>query len=41
VHASLDTVSDVMRLSTDIRFQRTQAPVDPRWTVDWAADDGA
>jgi ectoine hydroxylase-related dioxygenase (phytanoyl-CoA dioxygenase family) len=41
VHASLDTVTDVMRLSTDIRFQRTQAPVDPRWTVDWAADDGA
>jgi len=41
VHASLDTVSDAMRLSTDIRFQRTQAPVDPRWTVDWAADDGA
>jgi ectoine hydroxylase-related dioxygenase (phytanoyl-CoA dioxygenase family) len=41
VHASLDTVSDVMRLSTDIRFQRVQAPVDPRWTVDWAADDGA
>ena len=41
VHASLDTVTDMMRLSTDIRFQRTQAPVDPRWTVDWAADDGA
>ena len=41
VHASLDTVTDVMRLSTDIRFQRVQAPVDPRWTVDWAADDGA
>jgi ectoine hydroxylase-related dioxygenase (phytanoyl-CoA dioxygenase family) len=41
VHASLDTVTDAMRLSTDIRFQRSAAPVDPRWTVDWAADDGA
>jgi ectoine hydroxylase-related dioxygenase (phytanoyl-CoA dioxygenase family) len=41
VHASLDSTSDVMRLSTDIRFQRAKAPVDPRWTVDWAADDGA
>lgn len=41
VHASLDTVSDMMRLSTDIRFQRERAPVDPRWRVDWAADDGA
>lgn len=41
VHASLDTSSEMMRLSTDIRFQRARAQVDPRWRNDWAADDGA
>jgi ectoine hydroxylase-related dioxygenase (phytanoyl-CoA dioxygenase family) len=41
LHATLDTTTDVMRLSTDLRFQRTGTPVDVRWTVDWSADDGA
>ncbi len=41
LHATLDTTTEVMRLSTDLRFQRTQTPIDLRWTVDWSADDGA
>ena len=28
-----------MRLSTDIRFQRTNDPIDPRWTKSWLPDD--
>lgn len=41
VHASLDTATDAMRLSIDIRFLRTGASVDPRWLHPWSADDGA
>jgi hypothetical protein len=41
VHASLDNKSEVMRLSADIRFQHASAPLDLRWSVPWAADDGA
>jgi hypothetical protein len=41
LHATLDTTTDVIRVSTDLRFQRTGTPVDVRWTVDWSADDGA
>jgi ectoine hydroxylase-related dioxygenase (phytanoyl-CoA dioxygenase family) len=41
VHASLDTATETMRLSTDVRFQRPGAPVNPSWTRDWSADDGA
>ncbi len=40
IHASLDPVCDVMRLSTDIRFVRKGVACDPRWRNDWAADDG-
>jgi ectoine hydroxylase-related dioxygenase (phytanoyl-CoA dioxygenase family) len=40
VHASLDVQSDVMRLSADIRFRRTDAQLDERWTGAWSADDG-
>jgi ectoine hydroxylase-related dioxygenase (phytanoyl-CoA dioxygenase family) len=29
-----------MRLSTDIRFQRVDEEIDPRWTQDWHTDDG-
>jgi len=28
-----------MRLSTDIRFQRIDNPIDPRWTNHWVPDD--
>jgi hypothetical protein len=28
-----------MRLSTDIRFQRVDDPIDQRWTKDWVPDD--
>jgi len=41
LHATLDTTTDIMRLSTDLRFQRTGTQVDVRWTADWSADDGA
>jgi hypothetical protein len=40
VHASTDTQVDMMRVSTDIRFQRKGAASDPRWHADWSADDG-
>ena len=33
--AALDNVSDVMRLSTDIRYQRAEEPIDARWQRDW------
>lgn len=41
VHASIDPGEGApMRISTDIRFHRRGSPVDPRWSQDWAADDG-
>lgn len=40
VHASLDNVSDVPRLSTDLRFRRVGDAADQRWGADWSADDG-
>jgi hypothetical protein len=40
VHASLDNASDVMRLSADLRFRRSDARPDERWNSDWSADDG-
>lgn len=40
VHASLDPQSDLMRVSTDIRFIRQGTACDPRWLRDWSADDG-
>jgi ectoine hydroxylase-related dioxygenase (phytanoyl-CoA dioxygenase family) len=42
VHAALD-VTDAqnhMRLSTDIRYQRVQDPIDARWQHHWRDDDG-
>ncbi|MFD4024086.1 phytanoyl-CoA dioxygenase family protein [Streptomyces sp. NPDC058576] len=41
VHASLDTTTDAMRLSADIRFVRFDDVPDPRWLAPWSADDGA
>jgi hypothetical protein len=40
VHASLDTVTDEMRLSADVRFLREGETADPRWLHAWAGDDG-
>ncbi len=40
VHASLDNTSDVMRLSADLRFVRSDGRPDERWKNDWSADDG-
>ncbi len=41
VHASLDTMSEIMRVSVDIRFALLGEAVDDRWTRHWAGDDGA
>jgi Phytanoyl-CoA dioxygenase (PhyH) len=42
VHASTDNVDSagVVRLSTDIRYQRTGDPIDWRWQSHWHPDDG-
>jgi len=40
VHASVDTATDAMRLSADIRFIRDGDDVDPRWIKPWSGDDG-
>lgn len=42
VHASLDNNNKMgrMRLSTDIRYQLSSAPIDPRWQNDWHENDG-
>ena len=42
IHAALDNVDPggVMRLSTDIRYQRTDEPIDWRWQNDWHDHDG-
>lgn len=42
VHASLDNVDPdgVVRLSTDIRYQRAGDPIDWRWQHDWHDRDG-
>jgi hypothetical protein len=42
LHASLNNVDNnrQMRLSTDIRFQPSLEPIDPRWQAHWRDDDG-
>ncbi len=42
IHASGDNSDPdgVMRLSTDIRYQRLSEPIDWRWQNDWNEDDG-
>lgn len=40
VHASTDCQIPLMRLSTDIRFQRAGTQPDARWQTDWSGDDG-
>lgn len=42
IHASADrhNPDGLMRLSTDIRYQPTAEPIDPRWQEDWRHDDG-
>lgn len=42
VHASLDNVDEGgrLRLSTDIRYQRADHPIDWRWQQHWHPDDG-
>ena len=40
VHASLDTTTDAMRMSADIRFLPTTVEPDPRWLTPWSGDDG-
>lgn len=42
IHAGLDNADPhgVMRLSTDIRYQRADEPIDWRWQNDWHDQDG-
>ncbi len=40
VHAALDNVSRDIRLSTDIRYQLSTTPTDPRWQSHWHDHDG-
>ncbi len=40
VHASLDTTTDVMRMSADVRFIPITVEPDPRWLTPWSGDDG-
>lgn len=42
IHAALDNVDEQgrMRLSTDIRYQRADQPIDWRWQQHWRDDDG-
>ena len=40
VHAALDNVSRDIRLSTDIRYQLSTTPADPRWQSHWHDRDG-
>ncbi len=40
VHAALDNVDDRVRLSTDIRYQRADEPIDARWQEHWSDTDG-
>lgn len=40
VHATLDTTTDAMRLSADLRFLVDGAAPDRRWLAPWSGDDG-
>jgi ectoine hydroxylase-related dioxygenase (phytanoyl-CoA dioxygenase family) len=40
VHASLDTQTDMMRMSVDVRFLPKRVDPDPRWLTKWSGDDG-
>ena len=40
VHASLDTQTDTMRMSVDVRFLPRSVEPDPRWLSKWAGNDG-
>ncbi len=40
VHASLDTQTDAMRMSVDLRFLPKSVEPDPRWLTKWAGNDG-
>ena len=40
VHASLDTQTDLMRMSVDLRFLPRHVEPDPRWLTPWSGDDG-
>jgi hypothetical protein len=40
IHASLDTTTEEMRLSADVRFVAAGQKADPRWLSAWAGDDG-
>ena len=39
IHAALDNVSEGIRLSTDIRYQRSDEAIDGRWQNHWHDQD--
>jgi hypothetical protein len=40
IHASVNSETDLMRVSVDIRYRPREAPADARWADDWSATDG-
>jgi hypothetical protein len=40
IHASVNSETDLMRVSMDIRYRPRDVPSDPRWADDWSATDG-
>lgn len=40
VHASLDTQTEMMRMSVDVRFLPKSVQPDSRWLTPWSGDDG-
>ncbi|HWD77967.1 MAG TPA: hypothetical protein VG497_03775 [Kribbella sp.] len=40
LNRALDNVSDDLRLSTDIRYQRADDAIDARWQQHWHDRDG-
>ena len=40
IHASFDSLSNIPRLSIDLRFAASDDDLDPRWSKEWRGDDG-
>ena len=40
IHASFDSLSNIPRLSIDLRFAASDKYLDPRWSNEWRGDDG-
>ena len=40
IHASFDSLSNIPRLSIDLRFAASKDDLDPKWSNEWRGDDG-